>query len=58
MYLGETIDATKSYFDQIYSIELSKYLYQRSRKMFVKEKLPNHKLNIENDIIRIYPKGL
>lgn len=33
-YLGTMIDAQKEYFDEIYSIELSKDLYERAKRKF------------------------
>lgn len=37
-YLGETIELTKKYFNQIYSVELSKDLYLKAKKIFQKDK--------------------
>lgn len=52
-YFGETVDATKKYFNQVYSIELKKELYQITKKMFSKDK--NIKI-IHGDSAVILPK--
>ena len=54
-YFGETVDATKKYFNQVYSIELNKEQYQITKKMFSKEK--NIKI-IRGDSALILPKLL
>ena len=54
-YFGETVDATKRYFRQIYSIELNKKLYQITKRMFSKEK--NIKI-INGDSELVLPKLL
>ena len=54
-YLGEMVNAVKSSFKKIYSIELSPELYERAEKKFAKDK---HILIIQGDSSRILPEIL
>ncbi len=54
-YFGETVDATKKYFSQIYSIELNRKLYQITKRMFSKD---DHVKIINGDSELILPKLL